>query len=186
MVDTLNFLAICGSLRQASYNKMALKAAIALAPQDVKIESFDIGQIPPYNEDVKAAGFPPVVQELRQKIAAADALLFVTPEYNYSAPGILKNAIDWASRPPDQPFNDKPMAVMGASMGLSGTVRAQYDVRRMMIFLNGHFLNKPEVMIAQAQNKFDASGNLTDEPTRDFIRQLVENLAAWTRRLKAK
>ena len=145
------------------------------------------GRLPQlYNEDVRALGFPPPVERLRAQIAAADALLFVTPEYNYSMPGVLKNAIDWASRPPDQPFNDKPMAVMGASQGLSGTMRAQYHLRQMMIFLDGHFINKPEVMIQQAAAKFDAAGNLTDETTAGLIRQLVGNLAAWTRRLKAQ
>lgn len=184
MADKLTFLGICGSLRQGSYNRMALHAAEALAPADVGIESFDIAPLPPYNEDVRAAGFPPAVQALRQRIAAADAILFVTPEYNYSVPGVLKNAIDWASRPPDQPFNDKPMAVMGASGGLGGTMRAQYHLRQTMVFLNGHFLNKPEVMIREAASKFDASGKLLDETARDLIRQLLENLASWTRRLK--
>jgi len=184
MAEPLNILSLCGSLRKGSYNKAALRAAAALAPADVKLESFDIAPIPLYNEDVRAAGFPPVVEELRRKIAAADAILFVTPEYNYSMPGVLKNAIDWASRPPDQPFNDKPMAVMGASPSMLGSARAQYHLRQSMVFLNGHFLNKPEVMIATAQTKFDADGNLTDETAKGLIRQLLENLAAWTRRLK--
>ncbi|MGH8377718.1 MAG: NADPH-dependent FMN reductase, partial [Gammaproteobacteria bacterium] len=129
--------------------------------------------------------FPPVVESLREKIRRADALLIVTPEYNYSMPGVLKNAIDWASRPPDQPFNDKPVAIMGASGSLLGTARAQYDLRRSCVFLNMHPINKPEVMIAQAQNKFDASGRLTDEMTRKLIGELLVNLAVWTRRLGA-
>jgi chromate reductase len=183
MPDQLTFLGLCGSLRQGSYNRAALRAATSLAPPDVRIETVEIGAIPLYNEDVRAAGLPAPVVELRQRIKAADAILFVTPEYNYSVPGVLKNAIDWASRPPEQPFDGKPMMVMGASGGLLGTARAQYHLRQMMVFLNGHFINKPEVMIGSAASKFDADGNLIDETTRGLIRQLLENLAAWTRRL---
>ncbi len=180
---TLQVLAISGSLRKSSYNTAALHVAKALAPADMTIEIFDLSPIPLYNEDVKAAGFPPSVQQLRDKIKAADALLFGTPEYNYSMSGVLKNAIDWASRPPDQPFNDKPVAVMGASPSALGTGRAQYHLRQSCVFLNMHLLNKPEVMIAAAHTKFDAQGDLTDEPTRGFIRELLVNLAAWTRRI---
>ncbi|MGB9430356.1 MAG: NADPH-dependent FMN reductase [Gammaproteobacteria bacterium] len=182
---SLKVLGFAGSLRQGSYNKLALKAAIELKPADMEIENFDIAPIPVYNEDVRVQGFPPVVEEFREKIRKADALLIVTPEYNYSMPGVLKNAIDWASRPPDQPFNDKPVAIMGASGSLLGTARAQYDLRRSCVFLNMHLVNKPEVMIAQAQNKFDAGGRLTDEMTRKLIGGLLVNLAAWTRRLKS-
>jgi len=181
---TLKVLGVSGSLRKSSYNRAMLRVAQTLAPDDVTIEIFDLALVPLYNEDVKAAGFPPVVQQLRDKIKAADALLFATPEYNYSIPGVLKNAIDWASRPPDQPFNDKPVAVMGASPSALGTGRAQYHLRQCCIFLNMHVLNKPEVMIASAQTKFNDKGELTDEATRGFIRELVINLAAWTRRLE--
>lgn len=181
---SLKVLGFAGSLRKGSYNKLALKAAMELKPADMEIESFDISPIPVYNEDVREMGFPPVVETFREKIRAADALLMVTPEYNYSIPGVLKNAIDWASRPPDQPFNDKPAAIMGASGSLLGTVRAQYDLRRSCVFLNMHLVNKPEVMITQAYNKFDASGRLMDETTCKLIAELLVNLAAWTRRLK--
>src|SRR6201999_4413196 len=126
-----------------------------------------------------AAGFPPVVEELRRKILAADGLLFVTPEYNYSMPGVLKNAIDWVSRPPEQPFDGKPIAIMGASPGALGTARSQYHARQMFIFLNAYILNRPEVMISQAQNKFDAQGKLTDQPTRDIIAQLLTSFREW-------
>jgi chromate reductase len=179
----IKVLGISGSLRKGSYNTAALRAAQELAPADVTIEIFDLSPLPPYNEDVKAAGFPAAVQDLRQRIAAADALLVATPEYNYSTSGILKNAIDWASRPPDQPFNGKPIAIMGASPGATGTARAQYHLRQIGIFLNLHFVNKPEVMIANAGTRFDAEGRLTDEATRGFVRDLVVSLAAWTRRL---
>jgi len=182
---SLKVIAFAGSLRTSSYNKMALKAAMELKPIDMEIEYFDIVSIPVYNEDVRVKGFPPIVEEFREKIRKADALLIVTPEYNYSMPGVLKNAIDWASRPPDQPFNDKPAAIMGASGSNLGTARAQYHLRQTCVFLNMHLVNKPEVMIAQAQNKFDASGRLTDETTRKLIADLLVNLATWTRRLKA-
>jgi chromate reductase len=182
----IKVLGICGSLRKGSYNRMALNAAIEQAPAaGVAIETFDIRPIPLYDEDVRAAGFPKPVEELRARIAAADALLFATPEYNYSIPGVLKNAIDWASRPPEQPFNGKPVAIMGASPGLIGTARCQYHLRQACVFLNMLPVNKPEVMIGQCQGKFDANGKLTDEATRNFIKDLLVSLAAWTRKLRA-
>ncbi len=185
MADTIKVLAICGSLRQGSYNRMALKVAEENLAPGMRLEVFGgMAEIPLYNEDVKAKGFPPAVAELRAKIKAADALLFVTPEYNYSMPGVMKNAIDWASRPPDQPFDGKPVAMMGATMGLWGTTRAQHHLRQTCVFLNMIPLNKPEVMIPQAQNKFDAQGRLTDETTRKFIADLMTALAAWTKKLK--
>jgi chromate reductase len=186
MADRLNVLGLAGSLRKGSFNKSALRAAVELAPPEIAIEPFDIAPIPFYNEDVKAQGFPPPVQELREKIRAADALLIVTPEYNYSIPGVLKNAIDWASRPPEQPFDGKPIAIMGASGGGFGTARAQYHLRQCFVFLNAPIMLRPEVMIATAQNKFDAEGKLTDQPTRDAIAALLAALPAWARRLAKK
>jgi chromate reductase len=182
--QTLNVLGISGSLRKGSYNTASLRAAQELAPPGMRIEIADIAALPLYNEDVKAAGFPPPVQHLRQRIAAADALLFATPEYNYSMSGVLKNAIDWASRPPDQPFNDKPAAIMGASPGVTGTARAQYHLRQSCVFLNMHLVNRPEVMIGAAASRFDAEGRLTDEATRGFVLDLLVALAAWTARLR--
>src|SRR5215211_3238379 len=180
----MNVIGISGSLRKGSFNTAALRAAQGLAPEGMTIEVAEIGDLPLYNEDVKAAGFPPPAARLRSQIAAADAILFVTPEYNYSVSGVLKNAIDWASRPPNQPFDGKPVAIMGASGGVFGTARAQYHLRQMLIFLNALPVNRPEVMIGQAQNKFDGDGNLTDEPTREFIRKLLVSLRDWTERLK--
>ena len=179
-------LGICGSLRKGSYNAAALRAAQELAPDGLTIETFDIAPIPIYNEDVRAEGLPPAVEQFRECIRAADALLFVTPEYNYSVPGVLKNAIDWASRPPEQPFAGKPVAIMGATPSVLGTARAQYHLRQILVFLDMHPINKPEVMIAAASGKFDAAGRLTDETTRDFVRQLLTALRDWTRRLTAK
>jgi chromate reductase len=176
--------AISGSLRKSSFNTMALRAAQELAPAGMTIEEVAIGDLPHYNDDLRVAGYPPAVERLRSQLAGANAILFVTPEYNYSIPGVLKNAIDWASRPPSQPFDDKPVAIMGASGGILGTARAQYQLRQMLVFLNAHPINKPEVMIGQAGSKFDEGGRLTDEPTREFIRQLLVSLATWTQRLR--
>ena len=185
MADTrvVKVLGICGSLRKGSYNRAAMRAASELLPDDVSLTIAEIADIPLYNEDVRQAGFPPPVQRLREAIAGVDALLFATPEYNYSVSGVLKNAIDWASRPPDQPFNAKPVAIMGATAGLWGTSRAQYHLRQSCVFLNMLPINKPEVLIAQAQNKFDAEGRLTDQTTRDLLAQLLVALRDWTRRL---
>jgi chromate reductase, NAD(P)H dehydrogenase (quinone) len=182
----ITVLGICGSLRAASYNRAVLRAAIELKPPGMTIETADIGAIPLYNEDVRAQGFPPVVETLRQQIKDADALLLVTPEYNYSMSGVLKNAIDWASRPPDQPFAGKPAAIMGAAAGMGGSSRAQHDLRRCCIFLDVHPLNKPEVLIGQAQTKFDAEGRLIDEAARGFIRDLLTALESWTRLIGRK
>src|ERR1700676_1460883 len=182
----ISVLGICGSLRKASYNMAALRTAIALKPAGMSVTVADISQIPPYNEDVRAAGFPPTVETLRRQIADCDALLFACPEYNYSMSGVLKNAIDWASRPPDQPFAGKPCAIIGAAAGMAGSARAQYDLRRSCVFLDMHPLNKPEVLIGQAQTKFDAEGNLLDEVARTLIREVMANLAGWTRRIATK
>jgi chromate reductase, NAD(P)H dehydrogenase (quinone) len=181
----LKILGICGSLRKGSFNRMALNAAIELAPPGLGIETFDIAPIPVYNEDVRTVGFPKPVEELRAKIKAADALLFATPEYNYSIPGVLKNAIDWGSRPPDQPFHGKPVAILGASAGVTGTARSQQHLRQVFTFLNMFPVNKPEVLIGSSATKFNAEGKLTDEATRGFIKDLLVALEAWTRRLGA-
>ncbi len=180
----LKILGVAGSLRQASYNKAALRAAQELAPSGVTLETFDIAPIPLYNEDVRAQGFPPAVEDFRARIKAADALLIVTPEYNYSIPGVLKNAIDWASRPPEQPFNGKPIALMGASVGAFGTARAQYHLRQSFVFMNGLVLNQPEVMIGAAGTRFDAQGKLIDEKSRELIAALLTGLRDWTLRLR--
>ena len=181
----ISVLAVCGSLRSGSFNRMALNEAIALRPPTMTVTVADIATIPPYNEDVRAQGFPAPVETLRRQIAEADALLFVTPEYNYSMPGVLKNAIDWASRPPEQPFDGKPVAIMGASPGALGTARAQYQLRQCFIFLNAHILNRPEVMIGGAGSKFDAEGKLTDAATREFLGTMLTAFAAWVRRMRA-
>ena len=180
----VRILGIVGSLRQGSFNRAALRTAQELAPAGMTIDVFDIAPVPLYNEDVRQQGFPPAVEELRTKIKQADGLLIVTPEYNYSVPGVLKNAIDWASRPPEQPFDGKPIGIMGASGGALGTGRAQYHLRQCFVFLNGLVMNRPEVMISAAQNRFDASGKLTDQPTRDFIGAHLAAFKAWVLKVK--
>jgi chromate reductase, NAD(P)H dehydrogenase (quinone) len=181
---TLRILGFAGSLRKNSYNKLALKAAQGLVPDGAALEIYDLAPIPLYNDDIREKGYPSEVQDFRSKIEAADAILMVTPEYNYSVSGVLKNAIDWASRPPGPPLSKKPCAIMGATQGLWGTVKAQHHLRQMCVFLDLWPLNKPEVLIAQAQNKFDAAGNLTDEATKKVIAELMTGLVAWTTRLK--
>jgi len=184
MADTLKVLGISGSLRKSSFNTATLRAAQELAPEGMSLSIYPIGDIPLYDDDIRAAGYPAPVQALRGAIKGADAVLLATPEYNYSTSGVLKNAIDWASRPPEQPFDGKPVAIMGASAGVLGTARAQYHLRQIFVFLNGHVLNKPEVMIGGAGNRFDSDGKLTDEATRGFIKAQMEALRDWTLRLR--
>lgn len=181
---TVRILGIAGSLRRGSFNVATLRTAQELAPSGVTIDIFDIAPIPLYNEDVRQQGFPAPVEDLRARIKSADGLLIVTPEYNYSIPGVLKNAIDWASRPPDQPFDGKPIGVMGASVGTHGSSRAQYHLRQCFVFLNGLVMNRPEVMIPTAQTKFDADGKLADQATRDFITAHLAEFKDWVLRLK--
>ena len=183
MDKTIRILGIAGSLRQASYNRGTLRAATQLVPDGAEVEIFELDGIPGFNQD-EEQNPPEKVVELKRKVREADAILFVTPEYNYSVPGVLKNAIDWASRPyGDSAWNGKPAAIMGASVGAIATARAQYHLRQMMVFLNMFPVNQPEVMIGNAGEKFDEQGNLTDETTKDFIRQLLQNLVDWTRRI---
>jgi chromate reductase len=181
---TVRILGIAGSLRRGSFNAATLRAAQELAPTGLTIDIFDIGPIPLYNEDVRQQGFPPPVEDLRARIKGADGLLIVTPEYNYSIPGVLKNAIDWASRPPEQPFDGKPIGLIGASAGAHGSSRAQHHLRQSFIFLNGLVMNRPEVMIPAAQTRFDVDGRLTDQPTRDFITAYLAGFKAWVLRMK--
>jgi chromate reductase len=183
MEKPIRILGFAGSLRKDSYNKALLRAAVQLAPKNTVIETFDLEGIPPFNQDLEAQP-PQRVKEFKSKIRAADAILIVTPEYNYSVPGVLKNAIDWASRPyPENAFDGKTVATMGASTGMLGTARAQYHLRQTFIFLNMHPTNLPEVFVGHAQEKFDEKGNLKDEKTRQQISKLLENLVSWTQRL---
>jgi chromate reductase len=182
----IKVLAFAGSLRKGSFNKALIRAAVEVAPESMAIEVFDLEGIPPFNQDFEANP-PQIVKEFKEKIRNADALLIATPEYNYSVPGVLKNAIDWASRPRvDTPLEGKPVAIMSASIGRFGGARAQYHLRQSFIFLNMHPVNRPEVMLSDATHNIDAKGTVTNEQTRQLIRQLLEALAAWTLRLKEK
>jgi len=186
MPHKIKILGIAGSLREGSYNRAALRAAQSLCPQNATIEIFDLRDIPIFNQDQEQTP-PPRVAEFKAAIRAADAILFVTPEYNYSVPGVLKNAIDWASRPHgDNAWDDKPTAVMGASIGSLGSARAQYHLRQIFVYLNMHPVNRPEVMISNAADRFDAKGELADKTSLDLTRQLLHELVAWTQRLQVE
>ena len=177
----LHFLGISGSLRKGSFNTMLLNVALASVPEGVTTETGDISDLPLYNADVEAAAYPASAMRLKEQIRRADALVIATPEYNYSMPGVLKNAIDWVSRPPkDSPFFNKPFAILSASTGMLGGARAQYHLRQSSIFLNMHPLNRPEIMVANAAVKFDAEGNFTDEAGKELIKKQMAALAEWT------
>lgn len=176
--------AFTGSLRKGSFNHGLLAAAQELVPAGVEIEILDVGLLPLFNQDLET-NLPQAVKDFKSKVKAADAILIATPEYNYSIPGVLKNALDWGSRPyGDNSFEDKPAAIMGASGGMTGTARVQYHLRQTFVFLNMHPLNRPEVMVPTAQDKFDRNGKLTDQKTRDKIKELLQALVVWHDRLK--
>lgn len=179
MSDPLKIVTLLGSLRQGSYNAAIARALPALAPEGVSVEALpSIRDIPVYDADQQAAGFPPAVTALADAIRAADGIVIVTPEYNYSVPGVLKNAIDWLSRVPEQPFAGKPVAIQTASMGILGGARCQYHLRQILVFLDCHVLNKPEIMIGAVQNKVNAEGQLVDP---DTLKHLDGQLLAFTR-----
>jgi chromate reductase len=187
MTAPVHVLGFAGSLRKGSLNRGLLNAAVDLLPPGMSLELFDLAPIPLYCSDLETADMlaPAGVLAFRERIRAADALLIATPEYNYSFSGVLKNAIDWASRPvTNSPLNGKPLAIMGAAGGGFGTARAQYHLRQVCVFTNMFPLNKPELMVSKAQEKFTPDGTLTDEATRENLRRLLEALNAWTRRLR--
>jgi chromate reductase len=182
----IKVLAFAGSLRKHSYNKALIRAAVGLAPENMLIEVFDLEGIPPFNQDFENNPVPKV-KEFKEKIRNADALLIASPEYNYSVSGVLKNALDSASRPKKgNPLDGKPVAIMSASTGKFGGARGQYNLRQTFVFLNMHPVNRPEVMLSDAAHNVDPHGNVTNEQTRQLIRQLLEALEAWTLTLKAK
>ena len=184
MSEKIKVLAFAGSLRKGSYNKALIRAAVEVAPENVAIEVFDLEGLPLFNQEFEADP-PQRVKEFKDKIRNADALLIATPEYNYSVSGVLKNAIDCASRPrADTPLEGKPVAIMSASAGRFGGARAQYHLRQSFIFLNMQPINRPEVMLSDAIHNVDATGKVTNEQTRQLIRQLLEALAVWTIKLK--
>ena len=180
----LRFVVMVGSLRQGSYNAAIARALPALAPEGVTIAPLgSVGDFPLYNHDVQLKGFPPVVTAMAKAIAEADGVIFVTPEYNHSVPGVLKNAIDWISRLPNQPFAGKPVAIQSASPSLFGGLRAQLHLRHIFVFLDARALTKPEVIIPQVNTKIDPStGELTDPATRGFLADQLSAFAAFARR----
>jgi chromate reductase len=180
----LTVLAFAGSLRQGSYNRALLRAAQEVAPAGMTLSIFDIADVPLYNGDVEAAGDPEPVARFKQAIREADGLLIATPEYNHGVPGVTKNAIDWASRPPRQaPLNEKPVAILGASPGITGTARGQSQLRQAFEFTNSYCMPQPEILVYKAHEKFDAEGRLTDEKTREFLGKFLEAFGEWIRRL---
>ena len=184
MNKTVSILGFAGSLRRRSYNKALLRAAFELLPKNAELEIFDLEGIPPFNQDLEKR-MPRKVKEFKSKIKAVDAIMIATPEYNYSVSGVLKNAIDWASRPyGDNSFEGKPVAIMSASTGMLGGARAQYHLRQTLAALNMHPVNRPEVIVISARDKISEKGRLQDQRTRKLIKELLKNLVAWTQRLK--
>ncbi|VVB76976.1 FMN-dependent NADH-azoreductase [uncultured archaeon] len=176
----LRIFGFAGSLRKGSYNRMLLDAAAELLPEGASLENFDLSDIPVFNQDLEGA-LPEPVKRFKAGIKAADAILIVTPEYNYSVPGVLKNAIDWASRPHgDNSFEKKPVAIMSASPGMLGGSRAQYHLRQSFVFLNAYPMQRPEIFVAFADTKFDGEGRLTDQDTRDHVKTFLQSLAKWS------
>lgn len=186
MSDTIRIAAICGSLRAGSYNRMALEAAGRAAPDGVEVDVIGLQGVELYDGDVEARGWPPGVQALRDRVAPADAVLFGTPEYNYSIPGVLKNAIDWMSRPTGAgPISGKPAAMIGASTSITGTARAQAHLRSVCFYNAMPLLATVEVLIFRAEDKFDDAGQLVDETSREKIAELMAQFVAWIRRTRA-
>ncbi|WIG58472.1 MAG: hypothetical protein OJF49_001218 [Ktedonobacterales bacterium] len=185
--DMMRVLGISGSLREGSYNTALLRAAGEMLPAGMTLDIVTVGDLPLFNQDLLMPEPPEPVRRFKARVAAADALLFAAPEYNYSISGVLKNAIDWGSRPLAQNvFDGKPAALMGATTGLMGTARVQLHLRQIGVFVNLLILNQPQVLIARAAEKFDDAGRLTDEPTREHVRKLLVALDAWVRRLNPR
>jgi len=185
MENSISILAILGSLRRGSYNRGALRAAHEVLPAGATLEDFTLEDIPSFNQDDETHP-PERIVLLKSKIAAADAVLIATPEYNFAVPGVLKNAIDWSSRP-EKPtvWKGKPIGLMGASGGALGTARAQFHLRQSFVYLDAYPLNAPEVLIGNAQQRFDANSNLIDDASRQLIAKLLAALILWTRQLAA-
>jgi chromate reductase len=178
-MSSLNIIGLCGSLRAGSLNRMALNLAGASMPDGVKFEVLEWRDVPPFDSDLMAGGFPDSVKSLGARIREADGVVIATPEYNFSIPGMFKNTLDWVSRLENQPFAGKPVAILSASTGPLGGARVQYDVRRAMMFLNAMTLVKPEVFIGAASTKFNAEGQCIDDPTRKFVTDQMRSLRDW-------
>ncbi len=186
MIDApIRILGFAGSLRAASYNRALLRAAAERLPAGVSLDIFDLKAVPLYDGDVEAAGDPDGVAAFKAAIRAADGVLMVTPEYNHGVPGVMKNAIDWASRPPcGAALDQKPVAIMGASPGITGSARGQSQLRQAFEFTNSYAMPQPEMLVFKAHEKFDPEGRLTDETTAEFLGKFMAAFAAWVRRFK--
>jgi chromate reductase len=183
MTKPIRVLGIAGSLRQASYNRALLRAAISLTPNDMALTSFALDEVPLYNGDVEAQGDPPGVAAMKDAIRTADGVLFVTPEYNHGVPGVMKNALDWASRPPrSAALGAKPVGIIGASPGMTGSARGQSQLRQAFEFTNSYCMPQPEILVYRAHEKFDANGDLTDEPTKKYLAAYLAAFGDWVRR----
>ncbi|HEY0626020.1 MAG TPA: NADPH-dependent FMN reductase [Allosphingosinicella sp.] len=181
----MKIVGIAGSLRAGSLNRALLRAARELAPEGMEIAIVDLAGVPLYNGDVEAAGDPEGVARLKQAIRAADGVLMATPEYNHGVPGVMKNAVDWLSRPPQgSALGGKPVAIMGASPGITGTARGQSQLRQAFEFTNSYCMPQPELLVFKAHEKFDAEGRLTDETTRQFLGRFLTAFAAWVERFR--
>ena len=184
-MSTTHVFAFAGSLRDGSYNRALLRAAQEVAPDGMTIEIFDLAGVPLYNADLEAEGDPERVTALKDGIRAADAVLIATPEYNHGVAGVTKNAIDWASRPPrESPLDQKPVAILGASPGLTGTARGQSQLRQAFEFTNSFCMPQPEILVYRAHEKFDDEGTLTDARTREFLETFLASFADWIRRVR--
>ena len=182
----MQILGICGSLRKSSLNMAALRTCGELMPQGMSLRIASIGDLPLFNQDVFDAGIPAPAKRLHEDIIAADGVLIASPEYNFSLTAPLKNAIDWASRPPNASWQDKPVAIFSVSQGPLGGARVQYDLRRILGQLWAHVLPRPEVFIGSAPSKFDAQGKLTDEATKKFLTDLLAGFKPWIERMRVK
>jgi len=178
-MNKLDIVGLCGSLRAGSWNRMVLELAGTAMPEGMALDIVAIRPIPPFDADVLAQGFPAPVASLRERIRNADGVLIVTPEYNFSIPGMLKNALDWVSRGDDQPLKLKPVAIVSASPGPLGGARVQYDLRKVLLFMNAMVLAKPEVFIGAVNTKFDANRQCTDETTRKFVTDQMLSFKGW-------
>src|SRR4051812_36057809 len=180
---TTRVVGIAGSLRGKSFNRALLRTIADLAPERLTVDIYDLIDIPLYNQDVEEAGAPAAVTRLRDAVGGADGLLISAPEYNHGVPGVLKNTVDWLSRPPrGSVLNGKPVGIVGASPGMTGTARSQSQLRQAFVFTNSYAMPQPEVLVARAHEKFDAEGRLTDESTRKFLAQFVDQFIAWMAR----
>lgn len=183
--NEIKILGICGSLRKGSYNRMLLEFAKTLLPEGATLEIIDVGGLPLFDQDSEKQALPEKVKDIKAKVRAADAVLISTPEYNYTIPALLKNALEWASRPyGDNAFDKKPVAIMSASTGMGGGTVAQYHLRQVMVYLNAFVMNKPVVLVPEAQNHFDYAGKVTDKDIEMQLQALLESLVKWTKVIK--